>query len=153
MLVARVCRSLLWRSCIPASDTDDEALLRGLQAGACGYLLKETSAETLFHTIRTAARGELLLQPEIMARILAQAQPALPTPATGTPPGDAKAELTERERAILSAVARGERSKEIARQFGVSERTVKAHLTNIYTKLHVDSRASAVASALARGLL
>ena len=63
------------------------------------------------------------------------------------------AELTERERAILIAVARGERSKEIAQHVGVSERTVKAHLTNIYTKLNVDSRASAVAIALERGLL
>jgi NarL family two-component system response regulator YdfI len=133
--------------------TDDEALLRGLQAGARGYLLKETSAETLFHAIRTAARGELLLQPEIMARILAQAHRSVPTPSGGAPPGDSTAELTERERTILSAVARGERSKEIAQHFGVSERTVKAHLTNIYTRLNVDSRASAVAIALERGLL
>lgn len=129
--------------------TDDEALLRGLQAGACGYLLKEASAETLFHAIRTAARGELLLQPEIMARILAQTHRSAPTPS----PGASTAELTERERAILIAVARGERSKEIAHHFGVSERTVKAHLTTIYTKLNVDSRASAVAIALERGLL
>ena len=133
--------------------TDDEALLRGLQAGACGYLLKEASAETLFHAIRTAARGELLLQPEIMARILAQTHRSMPTPSTGAPPGYSTVELTERERAILIAVARGERSKEIAHHFGVSERTVKAHLTNIYTKLNVDSRASAVAIALERGLL
>ncbi len=133
--------------------TDDEALLRGLQAGASGYLLKEASAETLFHAIRTAARGELLLQPEIMARILAQTRRSAPPPSAGTPPSDVTAVLTERERAILIAVARGERSKEIAQHFGVSERTVKAHLTNIYTKLNVDSRASAVAIALERGLL
>ena len=133
--------------------TDDKALLRGLQAGACGYLLKETSAETLFHAIRTAARGECLLQPEIMARILAQTHRSAPTPSVRTPSGDATAELTERERAILIAVARGERSKEIAQRFGVSERTVKAHLTTIYTRLNVDSRASAVAVALERGLL
>ena len=133
--------------------TDDEALLRGLQAGACGYLLKEASAETLFHAIRTAARGELLLQPETMARILAQTRRSRPVPSPGTPLRDATVELTERERAILSAVARGERSKEIAHHLGISERTVKAHLTTIYTKLNVDSRASAVASALERGLL
>ncbi|HVU70722.1 MAG TPA: response regulator transcription factor [Ktedonobacteraceae bacterium] len=131
---------------------DDEALLRGLQAGACGYILKEASAETLFHALRTAARGEFLLQPEVMARVLAQTRPM------ALPPREASAEtssheLTERERAILAAVARGERSKEIAQHLGISERTVKAHLTNIYTKLHVDSRASAVAVALERGLL
>nr|WP_040448031.1 response regulator transcription factor [Ktedonobacter racemifer] len=133
--------------------TDDEALLRGLQAGACGYLLKETSAETLFHAIRTAARGEFLLQPEIMARILAQTHRSVPNSSPGAPSGNSTVELTERERAILIAVAHGERSKEIAQHLGVSERTVKAHLTNIYTKLNVDSRASAVASALERGLL
>nr|WP_201393217.1 response regulator transcription factor [Ktedonobacter sp. SOSP1-85] len=133
--------------------TDDEALLRGLQAGACGYLLKETSAETLFHAIRTAARGEFLLQPEIMARILAQTYRSEPKSSPWAPSGNSTVELTERERAILIAVARGERSKEIAQHLGVSERTVKAHLTNIYTKLNVDSRASAVASALERGLL
>lgn len=131
---------------------DDEALLRGLQAGACGYILKEASAETLFHAIRTAARGEFLLQPEVMARVLAQTRPSAPPPREAA--SDAcRVELTERERAILAAVARGERSKEIAQHLGVSERTVKAHLTNMYIKLNVDSRASAVAVALERGLL
>lgn len=133
--------------------TDDEALLRGLQAGACGYLLKETNEETLFHAIRTAARGEFLLQPEIMARLLAQTQRSVPTSAVEASRGASGMELTERERDILIAVAHGERSKEIALRFGVSERTVKAHLTTIYTKLNVDSRASAVAAALKRGLL
>jgi NarL family two-component system response regulator YdfI len=132
---------------------DDEALLRGLQAGACGYILKEASAETLFHAIRTAGRGELLLQPDIMARLLARTRHAeSPSPA-GSVSGDMRTELTERERAILSAVARGERSKEIARRLGISERTVKAHLTTIYTRLNVDSRASAIAVAFERGLL
>jgi two-component system, NarL family, response regulator YdfI len=131
---------------------DDEALLRGLQAGACGYILKEASAETLFHAIRTAARGEYLLQPEIMARVLAQTRPSVPLLLEASSDAS-KEELTERERAILAAVARGERSKEIAQSLGVSERTVKAHLTNIYMKLNVDSRASAVAIALERGLL
>lgn len=130
--------------------TDDEALVRGMKAGASGYLLKEMDAETLFHAIRTAARGEHLLQPDMLARLLAQTARSEERPAPPSPP---PAELTERERTILSAVAHGERSKEIARRLGVSERTVKAHLTNIYSKLNVDSRASAVASALERGLL
>jgi len=64
-----------------------------------------------------------------------------------------RAELTERERDILAGVARGERSKEIARRLGITTRTVATHLTNIYTKLDVDSRASAVAVAMERGLL
>ncbi len=62
-------------------------------------------------------------------------------------------ELTKREREVLTGVAQGERSKEIALRLGITERTVRAYLTNIYTKLNVDSRSSAVAVAVARGLL
>lgn len=64
-----------------------------------------------------------------------------------------KLDLTERERSILTGVARGERSKEIAARLGITAATVAAHLTNIYAKLGTDSRASAVAIALQRGLL
>lgn len=129
---------------------EDEMMLRGLRAGACGYLLKDTNRETLFHAIRTAARGDLLIQPDIMARILAQTGNVTPTaPSTSVE----SIELTEREREVLQAVARGERSKEIAAHLGISLRTVGAHLTSIYTKLGVDSRTSAVALAIERGLL
>ena len=130
---------------------EDDLMLRGLRSGACGYLLKDTNRETLFHAIRAAARGEMLLQPEMMARVLAltsQAKDATPSFA-----GVEGMELTEREREILQGVARGERSKEIAARLGISIRTVGAHLASIYSKLGVDSRASAVAIALERGLL
>jgi NarL family two-component system response regulator YdfI len=126
---------------------EDDLMLRGLRAGACGYLLKDTTRETMFHAIRTAARGETLLQPDIIARLLAYTA----STAAVTTPG--RAELTERERDILAGVARGERSKEIARRLGITTRTVATHLTNVYTKLDVDSRASAVAAAMERGLL
>ena len=126
---------------------EDDLMLRGLRAGACGYLLKDTTRETMFHAIRTAARGETLLQPDIMARILSY------TASTSLVKTPGHAELTERERDILAGVARGERSKEIARRLGITTRTVATHLTNIYTKLDVDSRASAVAAAMERGLL
>ena len=130
---------------------EDELMLRGLRSGACGYLLKDTNRETLFHAIRAAARGEMLLQPEMMARVLALTKPA----AEGRSSFDSieGLELTEREREILLGVARGERSKEIAARLGISIRTVGAHLASIYTKLGVDSRASAVAIAIERGLL
>jgi two-component system, NarL family, response regulator YdfI len=130
---------------------EDNLMLRGLRSGACGYLLKDTGRETLFHAIRAAARGEVLLQPEIMARVFAlTSQAAEETPSFG---GTEGMELTEREREILQGVARGERSKEIAARLGISIRTVGAHLASIYSKLGVDSRASAVATALERGLL
>ncbi len=106
---------------------EDELMLRGLQAGARGYLLKDTGRSTLFDTIRAAARGETLLKPEIMARVLAQ---------KNAPPAKSKSDstfnLTDREFEVLESVARGERSKEVAAHLGISERTVKAHLASIY---------------------
>jgi NarL family two-component system response regulator YdfI len=128
---------------------EDELMLRGLQAGARGYLLKDTDRNTLFDTIRAAARGETLLKPEIMARVLAQANVSSTT-AIKT---NDLINLTEREQEVLKAVAQGERSKEIAIQLGISERTVKAHLASIYNKLGVDSRAAAIAVAAQKGLL
>ncbi|MCP4362302.1 MAG: response regulator transcription factor [Chloroflexi bacterium] len=129
---------------------EDDLMIRGLQAGARGFLLKDTGRETLFHTIRAAVRGEMLLQPEIMARVLAYTgQAARPMPAKSTKP----AILTGRELEVLTAVARGDRSKEIALQLGVTERTIKAHLTNIYNKLGVDSRAAAVSVSIQQGIL
>ncbi|MFT3891000.1 MAG: response regulator transcription factor [Anaerolineales bacterium] len=125
---------------------EDELMFRGLQAGARGYLLKDTDRSTLFNTIRAAARGETLLKPEIMARVLSQAN----KPKTGS---NATVSLTERELEVLTSVARGERSKEIALQLGISERTVKAHLASIYEKLGVDSRAGAIAIAAQMGIL
>lgn len=125
---------------------EDELMLRGLQAGAHGYLLKDTDRNTLFDTIRAAARGETLLKPEIMARVLSQAN-------TPKKESNEPVNLTDRELEVLISVARGERSKEIAVQLGISERTVKAHLASIYNKLGVDSRAAAIAVAAQSGLL
>ncbi len=131
---------------------EDDFMLRGLRAGVCGYLLKDTDRETLFRAIRAAARGDLLLQAETMARILARTADVSP-PMLARSQAERDTELTEREREVLEAVARGERSKEIASRLGISLRTVGSHLTSIYTKLGVDSRASAVAVGIERGLL
>ena len=127
-------------------------MLRGLRAGASGYLLKDVSREVLFQTIHVAARGELLVQPQVMARILAQATSPT-TSQSSTPISPASGLLTERERTVLAAAARGERNKEIARRLSVTEHTIKAHLSSIYTKLEVDSRAAAVAKAIELGIL
>ena len=125
---------------------EDELMFRGLRAGARGYLLKDTDRSTLFDTIRAAARGETLLKPEIMARVLSQVN----TPGTES---NEQVNLTDRELEVLEAVARGERSKEVAYHLGISERTVKAHLASIYSKFGVDSRAAAIAVAAQKGLL
>lgn len=125
---------------------EDDLMLRGLRAGAKGYLLKDTDRQTLFSAIRAAARGETLFQPEVLARLLSKVDGrSLASSATF--------DLTEREREVLAAVARGERSKEIALRLKITERTVKAHLASIYNKLGVDSRAAAIAVASQHGLL
>lgn len=126
---------------------EDDLMIRGLQVGARGYLLKDTNREQLIAAIHAAARGETLLTPAILARIL-----AVRTMPPGIPES-AASELTEREREVLQAAARGERNKEIAYKLGISERTVKAHLASIYQKYGVDSRAAAVAVAAQKGLL
>jgi len=126
---------------------EDDLMLRGLQAGARGYLLKDTDRGALFNTIRAAARGETLLKPEILTRLLGQ-HPGGAHKSTAAESG-----LTEREQEVLEAVARGERSKEVALRLGISERTVKAHLASIYGKLGVDSRAAAIAAAAQKGWL
>ena len=125
---------------------DDDLIMRGLQAGAHGYLLKDTSGSTLLNAIRSAARGEVLVRPEILARVLSHT-----TPATRSSPGAIA--LTRREREVLIGLAQGERRKEIALRLHISERTVRAYLTNLYTKLNVDSRSAAVAAAYELGLL
>lgn len=123
---------------------EDDLMIRGLRAGARGYLLKDTNRQTLFDSLRAAARGEALFLPEVITRVLNQ------------PSIEKRSEnsfLTERELEVLKAASRGERSKEIALHLGISERTVKAHLDSTYNKLGVDSRAAAVATAIERGLL
>jgi two-component system, NarL family, response regulator YdfI len=120
---------------------EDDLMIRGLRAGARGFLLKDTDRERMFDTMRAAIRGETLLQPDVLARVLA--------PGERTDGSDGG--LTEREREVLGGVAQGERSKEIAARLHITERTVKAHLANIFGKYGVDSRASAVAAAIARG--
>jgi two-component system, NarL family, response regulator YdfI len=125
---------------------EDDLMLRGLQAGAKGYLLKDTTREALFNAIRAASRGETLLAPDTLQRLLNRVdQPAHPANSDIT--------LTDREFEVLSSVAMGERSKEVALKLGITERTVKAHLASIYSKLGVDSRAAAINVAAQRGWL
>ncbi|MCA9985738.1 MAG: response regulator transcription factor [Anaerolineales bacterium] len=131
---------------------EDEMMLRGLQLGARGYLLKDTDRETLLHTIRAAARGESLFKPDVLQRAFA-VQAAAPAPSRTAPSAHEPLELTPRELEVLRAAATGERTKEIALRLDISARTVKAHLTSVYNKLGVDSRAAAIAIAAQKGWL
>ncbi|TEU15551.1 MAG: response regulator transcription factor [Anaerolineales bacterium] len=129
---------------------EDDLMLRGLRAGALGYLLKDTNRQTLMDTLRAAARGEALLLPDVIARALSAAPSGLSASRRASVK---EPKLTEREHQVLRRAAKGERSKEIAAGLGITERTVKSHLSSIYNKLGVDSRAAAVAEAAKRGLL
>lgn len=123
---------------------DDDLIMRGLRAGARGYLLKDAGRDVLLDAIRAAHSGELLLPDVIAARLVAHLEEARP------PRGE---DLSRRELEVLALIAQGAANKQIARQLRIAERTVKAHVTSVFHKLGVDTRAQAVAVALRRGLL
>ncbi|WP_337869442.1 response regulator transcription factor [Meiothermus sp.] len=121
-------------------DTDSE-IVRAVEAGATGYLLKDVPREELFRAVRLCARGETVLSPPIAARLLGRMR------------GPAEENLSMRELEVLSLVAKGFSNKEIARQLKISEATVKTHLLHAFGKLGVDDRTAAVTVALERGIL
>ncbi len=125
---------------------EDDLMVRGLRAGARSFLLKDTDRETLINTIHAASRGETLLRPDVMARVLSTAE-------NPSSPDSAPQILSQRELEVLRDVAKGARNKEIAARLGIAERTVKAYLDSIFNKLGVDSRTSAVMVAMQRGIL
>ena len=125
---------------------EDELMFRGLQAGARGYLLKDTDRNTLFDTIRAAARGETLLKPDIMARLLARTNKTSTTETKTT----GLVNPTEREQEVLDCLAQGFLYKEIAEKLGVSYETVHTYVRRIYEKLQVRTRTEAVAKFLRR---
>jgi NarL family two-component system response regulator YdfI len=126
---------------------DDNLILEALSLGAKGYLLKDTTREELIRTIESAINGTVLLQPEISMSVFRSKKKPDRSADSST------ILMTERESDILQAIAKGCPSKVIAYDLGISERTVKAHLTNIYSKLKVDSRSAAVAVAIEQGII
>ncbi|MEK4741132.1 MULTISPECIES: response regulator transcription factor [unclassified Bacillus (in: firmicutes)] len=126
---------------------EDELMLQGIELGAKGYLLKDTDRENLFRTLEAAIRGEILLQPNIMEKIVKYKRKEVHADKV------AENNLTVKELFVLKAIARGYKNKEIAFDMGIAERTVKAYLTNIYNKLGVNSRSEAVAVSIERKLI
>ncbi len=120
---------------------DDRDVLPAIEAGATGYLLKDTPREELLRAVRAAYRGEAVLSPAVVGRLMGQVR---------RPVQDA---LSARELEVLRLVAAGSTNRESAQKLFISEATVKTHLLHIYAKLEVRDRASAVAAGYQRGLL
>ncbi|MFC9595262.1 response regulator [Streptomyces sp. NPDC056944] len=121
-------------------DTDVE-IERAVEAGAVGYLLKDTTADQLAEAVRSAARGETVLAPRVAERLVALMR--RPAPVV----------LTAREQDVLGAVADGLSNAEIGRRLVIAEATVKTHLLRVFAKLDVSDRTRAVVVALEQGLL
>jgi DNA-binding NarL/FixJ family response regulator len=120
------------------SDAD---VLRAIEAGATGYLLKETPREELFRAIRATAIGQSMLSPSVASRLVGRSR------------GGDERTLSSREIEVLRHVSRGTSNKLIARELQISEATVKTHLLHVFAKLGVDDRTAAVTVALERGIL
>jgi DNA-binding NarL/FixJ family response regulator len=127
---------------ILTSFSDRARIVQALDAGAIGYLLKDATPDELERGIRAAARGEAPLDPRAASALLsARARPE--------PAGD----LSPREREVLVLVAEGLPNKLISRRLGISEKTVKAHLTSVFRAIGVDDRTQAAVWAVRHGLV
>jgi len=116
----------------------EEDIYRGIRAGAKAYLLKDAPRDEILYCIRKVHAGETFVPASLAAKLAERVSGA---------------ELTEREVAVLSALAKGQSNKQIGRTLFISETTVKAHLKGIFAKLNVLSRTEAVAAAARRGIV
>jgi DNA-binding NarL/FixJ family response regulator len=130
---------------------DDEYVFALLQAGANGYLLKTAEIEELVRAIRTVAAGQSALAPEVTGKVVAQFTSGKGLPDVLTDTQEDYDGLTERELGILELVGKGLSNKQIGKNLYISDRTVQAHLSNIFSKLGVNSRTEAVMYAVRKG--
>ena len=130
---------------------DDEYVFALLQAGANGYLLKTAEIEELVRAIRTVAAGQSALAPEVTGKVVAQFTSGKSLPDVLTNAQEDYDGLTERELGILELVGKGLSNKQIGKKLYISDRTVQAHLSNIFSKLGVNSRTEAVMYAVRKG--
>jgi len=126
---------------------DDEFVFAGLQAGGRGYILKDDDPDTMLRAIRGVAHGESLLGPTIAQKVMLQfsALPGKQTPLVD--------DLTPRELEVLKLIAEGLCNKDIADELTISEKTVKNHINNIFSKLHISDRSQAILYAIRQGLV
>jgi NarL family two-component system response regulator LiaR len=128
------------------SFAQDELVFSAIKAGALSYLLKDADAETVMQAIFAASRGEAILHPRIAQRLMAE----VTMPTRGRDP---LTELTAREMEVLRLIAQGLSNAEIADKLVITERTVKAHVSNLLGKLHLSDRTQAAVYAWREGLM
>jgi two-component system, NarL family, response regulator LiaR len=133
------------RVLVLTSFAGDDKVFPAIQAGAMGYLLKESGSDELLQAIRQVHRGETTLHPAIARKLLQEVVRPKSEPPTEEP-------LTERELDVVRLIARGRSNKEIASDLVISEATVRTHVSNILAKLHLASRTQAALYALREGL-
>jgi DNA-binding NarL/FixJ family response regulator len=119
----------------------DADILRAIEAGATGYLLKDTPREELFRAIRATAAGESVLAPNVTARLMTRMR------------APAEENLSAREIEVLGLVAKGKSNKDVGKALHISTATVKTHLIHIYNKLGVDDRTAAVTTAIEKKII
>jgi DNA-binding NarL/FixJ family response regulator len=119
----------------------DADILRAIEAGATGYLLKDTPREELFRAVRATAAGESVLAPNVTARLMTRMR------------APAEENLSAREIEVLQLVAKGNSNKEVGKALHISTATVKTHLIHIYNKLGVDDRTAAVTTAIEKKII
>jgi NarL family two-component system response regulator LiaR len=128
------------------SFAQDELIFAAIKAGALSYLLKDADAETVLEAIDAAGRGEAILHPRIAQRLMAE----VTAPKQTRDPG---ADLTAREMEVLKLIAQGLTNADIAEKLFITERTVKAHVSNLLGKLHLSDRTQAAIYAWREGLM
>lgn len=124
------------------SVLEDRLVIDVVEAGAAGYLLKETRPDELFEAVRAAARGEVRLDPRAQQRLVREVRG-----------GDSPASLTERELDVLRQLAAGATNKGIAQRLDIAEATVKSHVSSLLAKLDLKSRTQAALYAMREGLV
>ena len=146
MLKQRAARS---RVIVLTSFLDDDRLLPALEAGAAGYLLKNSQPAELARAVRAAHAGEAVIDPTVAARLVhALSERTAPAHEAGD-----LADLTRREREVLGLIAQGRSNKRIAFELGISEKTVKTHVGHVLAKLDVTDRTQAAVLAVQAGLV
>ncbi|HWP61948.1 MAG TPA: response regulator transcription factor [Candidatus Binatia bacterium] len=125
---------------------DDDSVFAALRAGARGYLLKGADRDEILRAVRAVSSGEAIFGPEVARRVLAFFAAPRPLPPPAFP------ELTDREREVLELIAQGQSNQAIAQRLGLSPKTVRNHVSNIFNKLQVADRAAAIVKAREAGL-